>query len=290
MDGGEPLRGLSSAEAAQRLAKDGPNELSRAGAPSLLHTVAEVMKEPMLLLLLAAGVVYLMLGDREEAIALLLSAIVVIAITLVQERKTERALAALRDLSSPRALVIRDGQRVRIPGRDVVRGDLLVIAEGDRVAADAEVEEGAFLEADESLLTGESVPVRKQAGPSPGAEARPGGDDLPFLWAGTLVVRGVGLARVRATGKETEMGRIGTALASIDPGRTPLQQEVTRIVRIVGAVGLAACLALFLGYGLIRGRWLEGLLAGIALAMSALPEEFPVVLTIFMAMGAWRIS
>jgi P-type Ca2+ transporter type 2C len=290
MDGGEPLRGLSSAEATRRLAEDGPNEISRAGAPSFLRTVAEVLKEPMLLLLLAAGVVYLLLGDREEAVALLFSALVVIGITLVQERRTERALAALRDLSSPRALVVRDGERVRIPGRDVVRGDLLVVAEGDRVAADAVLLEGAFLEADESLLTGESVPVRKQPGAAPEEAARPGGDDLPFLWAGTLVVRGVGLARVRATGRTTAMGHIGAALASIDPGRTPLQAEVNRLVRVVGGLGFVACAALFVGYGLMKGKWLEGLLAGIALAMSALPEEFPVVLTIFMAMGAWRIS
>jgi Ca2+-transporting ATPase len=286
----EGTRGLTAAEAARRLAEEGPNDLARPGAPSFLRTIVEVMKEPMLLLLVAAGIVYLLLGDREEAVALLLSAIVVIGITIAQERRTEHALASLRDLTSPRALVVRDGQRVRIAGREVVRGDLLVVSEGDRVAADAVVEEGAFLEADESLLTGESVPVRKRPGPAPEESARPGGDDLPFLWAGTLVVRGTGLARVRATGRRTEMGRIGAALATIDPGRTPLQQEVNRIVRIVGAIGLAACLALFLGYGLMKGRWLEGLLAGIALAMSALPEEFPVVLTIFMAMGAWRIS
>jgi len=284
------LRGLTGAEAAVRLAAEGPNELSRPGARGILHTVADVLKEPMLLLLLAAGTIYLLLGDREEALALLLSAAVVITITLVQERKTERALAALRDLASPQALVVRDGERVRIPGRAVVRGDLLVLGEGDRVAADARLVASAHLEADESLLTGESVPVRKRVVDGEAPPARPGGDDLPFVYAGTLVVRGHGEAVVQATGARTEMGRIGAALAGIEVGRTPLQVEVSRLVRIMAAVGGTACVALVLLHGLRNGEWLQGFLAGIALAMAALPEEFPVVLTIFMAMGAWRIS
>ncbi len=283
-------RGLTGAEAAARLAADGPNELSRDAPRGILRAVADVVKEPMLALLLAAGGVYLLLGDTEEALALLFSALVVVGITLVQERKTERALAALRDLSSPRALVVRDGERVRIPGREVVRGDLLVLAEGDRVAADAVLVEATHVEADESLLTGESVPVRKRVAVGPAPLARPGGDDLPFAYAGTLVVRGHGLAVVEATGARTEMGRIGTALASIDLGRSPLQVEVSRLVRIVAALGGTACIALVLIHGLSRGEWLQGFLAGIALAMAVLPEEFPVVLTIFMAMGAWRIS
>src|SRR5512137_2616275 len=283
-------RGLTGAEAAARLAADGPNELSRDAPRGFLRAVAEVLKEPMLALLLAAGVVYLLLGDTEEALALLFSACVVVGITLAQERKTERALAALRDLSSPRALVIRDGERRRIPGREVVRGDLLAISEGDRVAADCRLVEASHLDADESLLTGESVPVRKRPVKGPAPPSRPGGDDLPFVYAGTLVVRGHGIAVVEATGVRTEMGRIGVALAGIDVGRTPLQTEVSRLVRIVAGLGGAACVALVLLHGLSRGEWLQGFLAGIALAMAVLPEEFPVVLTIFMAMGAWRIS
>ena len=290
MGGAPNARGLTSAEAAARLAADGPNELSHDRARSPLRTLVEVLREPMLVLLLAAGGVYLLLGDRVEAVALLLSALFVIAITLVQERRTERALAALKDLTSPRALVVREGQRVRIPGREVVRGDLLVVSEGDRVAADGRLVEGAHLEADESLLTGESVPVRKRTSTGPVAPAPPGGDDLPFVWAGTLVVRGHGLAVVESTGARTEVGRIGVALAGIETERTPLQKEISRIVRFVFVVGAVACTALVLLHGLRRGDWLQGFLAGIALAMAALPEEFPVVLAIFMAMGAWRIS
>ena len=283
-------RGLTEVESAARLAREGPNELAQDKKGGLLHTISEVMKEPMLLLLVAAGGVYLLLGDLEEALALLFSVLVVIAITLVQERKTERALAALRDLSSPRALVIREAGRRRIPAREVVRGDVLVLSEGDRIPADALLVECAHLEVDESLLTGESAPVRKLMRAEAPAGTRPGGDDLPFVYAGTLVVRGHGLAEVRATGPRSEMGRIGTALAALEPGRTPLQEEVSRMVRIVATVGLLLCAALVVLYGLTRGGWLQGLLAGIALAMAALPEEFPVVLTIFMALGAWRIS
>ncbi|HEX8908450.1 MAG TPA: cation-translocating P-type ATPase, partial [Anaeromyxobacteraceae bacterium] len=240
---------------------------------------------------LAAGAIYLLLGDMEEALTLLSFVVVVIGITVVQERKAEHAVAALRDLSSPRAIVVRGGERRRVAGSEVVRGDLVVLAEGDRVPADAVLVEAANLEADESLLTGESVPVRKRAaaGGAP-SQARPGGDDLPFVYAGTLVVRGHGIAEVRATGARSEMGRIGASLAELDSGRTPLQVEVGRTVRLVALAGAALCVALVLLYGATRGDWLQGLLAGIALAMAVLPEEFPVVLTLFMALGAWRIS
>ena len=285
-----PTGGLSEEEARERLQREGANELGQERPARLLTSIVQVLREPMLLLLLAAGGLYLLLGDRAEALTLLSFVVVVIAITLVQERKTERALAALRDLSSPRALVIRGGVRSRIAGREVVRGDLIVLAEGDRVPADAIVREAAHLEVDESLLTGESVPVRKVAMAAAATDARPGGDDLPFVWAGTLVVRGHALAEVRATGRHTEMGRIGSVLAEVDAGRTLLQEEIGRVVKVIATAGLALCGALVAIYGLTRGDWIHGLLAGIALAMAVLPEELPVVLTVFMALGAWRIS
>ncbi len=284
--------GLSPTEAARRLAAEGPNELSRERRRGLLASAAHVLAEPMLLLLLAAGGIYLALGDLEGALTLLSFVVVVIAITLVQERKTEHAVEALRDLTSPRALVVRGGERRRIAGREVVRGDLLVLAEGDRVPADAVLEEGAHLEVDEALLTGESVPVRKR--PASGGEVSPapspGGDDQPHLYASTLVVKGQGLARVRATGARSEVGRIGVALAALESGPTRLQAEVRRAVKVIAATSLVLCAALVVLHGLLRGDWLQGLLAGVALAMAVLPEELPVVLTVFMALGAWRLS
>ena len=248
----------------------------------------------MFLLLVAGGVLYLILGDVEEALMLLGFVFVVIGITLYQERKTQRALEALRDLSSPRALVIRDGAEKRIAGRDVARGDALVIREGDRVPADAVLLFSSNLLVDESLLTGESLPVTKSAADSaadPNLDMeRPGGEDRPFIYSSTLVVQGYGVAQVRATGVHTEVGKIGKSLQALEQEATPLQKETRRLVRDLAVLGLSLCLIVIVVYGLTRGDWLHGSLAGITLAMAMLPEEFPVVLTIFLALGAWRIS
>ncbi len=284
------LAGLSAWEARQRLEAEGANELPSARRRGPLHLARDVLREPMLLLLVAAGAVYLLLGDTEQALLLLGSIVVIMGITFYQERKTERALEALRDLSSPRALVVRDGRHQRIPGREVVRGDLLVVAEGDRVPADAVLVSGPNVSVDESLLTGESVPVRKVPWEGRAAHRRPGGDDQPFLYSGTLVVRGQGFAQVRATGAHAEIGTIGRALQAVEPEDTPLQRETRQLVRKLATVGVAVCAVFVVVYGLTRGNWLDGLLAGVALAMSLLPEEFPVVLTVFLALGAWRIA
>jgi Ca2+-transporting ATPase len=284
------LVGLSHAEAQRRLRQDGPNELPRREGHGWLGTAREVLREPMILLLLAAGVIYIVLGDREEAILLLASIGLIIGIELYQEGRTEHALEALRVLSSPRALVIREGEQRRIAGRDVVRDDLLVLGEGDRVAADAVLLRCTNLAADESLLTGESVPVRKAARQTGDEARRPGGDDLPYVYSGTLVTSGQGVARVVGTGVESEMGRIGSALRTLGTERTRLEDETDRVVRLLALVALALCGVVVVGDGLARGNLLERLLAGIALAMSLIPEEFPVVLTVFLALGAWRIA
>ena len=284
------LTGLSAPEAAAKLRQVGYNELPSAGPRSVFRITLGILSEPMLLLLVVGGALYFLLGDIREASVLMLFVVVVIAITLYQERKTERALDALRDLSSPRALVIRDGQHKRIAGREVVPGDLLVLSEGDRVAADGVLLSATNFAADESLLTGESVPVRKRAG-EPGEQARrPGGDDLPFVYSGTLVVRGNGIARAQATGTGTELGKIGRSLASLQAEPTLLQKDARRIVRIVAGAALLLCAVLFVAFGLRRGDWSHGLLAAVALAMAILPEELPVVLTVFLALGAWRLS
>jgi Ca2+-transporting ATPase len=282
--------GLSEHEAAQRLRRDGPNELPSSSKRSFLAIVYEVVREPMFLLLVACGILYLFLGDKEEAFLLLGFVFVIIGITLYQERKTERALEALRDLSSPRARVIREGRQQRIAGREVVQGDILILNEGDRVPADAVVLSSVNLSVNESLLTGESVPVRKIAAESPLDMGRPGGDDLPFVYSSTLVVQGQGIAQVQATGFHTEIGRIGKALQTVEQEKTLLQRETGRLVRRFALVGLSLCVLVVIIFGLTRGNWLNGLLAGITLAMAILPEEFPVVLTIFLALGAWRIS
>jgi len=284
------LTGLTSAEAAARLARDGPNELPGKDKRRGWRLLIDVVREPMFLLLIACGGIYLVLGEPEEAVILLGFVGVIIAITFYQERKTERALEALRDLSSPRALVIRGGEQVRIAGRDVVVDDLLSIAEGDRVPADAVLIDGHNISVDESLLTGESVPVRKAVWDGTRTQATPGGDDLPFLFSGTLVVAGKGFARVRATAAETELGKIGAALGTIEQEETRLQKETGTVVKRLAVTGLILCALTIVVFGLSRHDWLQGLLAGITLAMAILPEEFPVVLTVFLALGAYRLS
>ena len=245
----------------------------------------------MLLLLIASGTIYLVLGSLEEALLLIAFASLSVVITVVQESRTERVLETLRDLTSPRALVVRDGAQIRIAGRDVVRGDHVVLAEGDRVPADALLLEASDLLTDESLLTGESVPVRKRVADAQSESApHPGGDDLPFVFSGSLVVRGQALAEVTATGIRSEIGRIGLALRNVELEPPRLQKQMLRVVRVFGTLGGAVALLVVALYGLYRGTWIEGILAGIAVGMSMLPEEFPVVLTVFMAMGAWRIS
>ncbi len=284
------IKGLSETEASERLKEEGYNELPSAKSRSVLAIALEVMKEPMFLLLVACGVLYLILGDMGEALMLLGFVFVVIGITLYQERKTERALEALRDLSSPRALVIRDGQEKRIAGREVVRGDIIVISEGDRVPADGIILSSVNLSADESLLTGESVPVRKISSEEAAEMVRPGGDDSPCVYSSTLVVQGQAIVRVEGTGMKTEIGKIGKALQTLEPEGTLLQKETGKLVRNLAIAGACLFVIVVIAYGLTRGDWLNGFLAGITLAMAILPEEFPVVLTIFLALGAWRIS
>lgn len=282
--------GLSTAEAARRLARDGPNTLPGDGRRTWRTIAVDAAREPMFLLLLAAGVLYLFLGDLLEGAFLFAMVFVTIGMTLYQEGKTERALYALRELGSPRALVLRDGAPVHVDSRTVVLGDILVVSEGDRVPADGTLLEGTEVEVDESLLTGESLPVHKQAGVPTSTPPRPGGEDTSALYSGTLLVHGHGLVLVTATGPQTEIGRIGRALASISAERSPLQKQTSRLVRVFAVTGACMSILLVVLLGLRSGNWLESILAGIALSMSMLPEEFPVVLTVFPALGAWRLA
>ena len=274
--------GLTSAEATARLRQDGPNCLPTAAHTRWLKLVLDVATEPMFLMLLAAGAIYVALGDPAEAMFLLGFVVMVIVLTLVQQHRTERALDALRELSAPRALVVRDGISQRIAAREVVRGDCLILSEGDRVAADAVLIEGE-LEADESLLSGESIPVTR----------RPAGDrSVPTgrVCAGTVITRGAAHAEVIATGAQTQIGRIGLSLSTTLEPRSPLQDVSRRVVRWVGLVAIGLATAQTLAAWWQGEVLLTSLLAGLALAMAILPEEIPVILTIFLALGAWRIA
>ncbi|MFH1101178.1 MAG: cation-translocating P-type ATPase [Methanobacteriota archaeon] len=290
VDEQKEFQGLSDEEAKKRIQRDGYNELPSTKKRSLLTIAWNVIREPMFILLIASGLLYLFLGDHEEAVMLLGFVFVIIGITLYQERKTERALEALRDLSSPRAFVIRDGIERRIPGCEVVVDDILIISEGDRVPADAVILSSSHLSVDESLLTGESAPVRKIPWDGVTKKTHPGGDDTAYMYSGTLVVQGQGIARAYAIGLQTEMGQIGKTLQTLDSEDTQLQRETRRFVKNFALLGVILCFMVIIVYGITRCDWMAGLLAGITLAMAILPEEFPVVLTVFLSLGAWRLS
>jgi Ca2+-transporting ATPase len=286
----DKVTGLSSVDVSVKLKEEGFNELPSEEKRSVLKIAFSVIKEPIFLLLVASGSIYFLLGDVTEGLVLMSFVFVVMGITVYQEQKTEKALDALKTLSSPRALVIRDGKQMRIPGREVVSGDIMILAEGDRVPADSILLSSNNLMVDESLLTGESVPVRKIAWDGQEQQWRPGGDDQPYVYSGTLVTQGQAVLEVKATGARTEMGKIGTVLQKVERDDTRLKQEVSHIVRNSAIFGLSLCALVIIVYGFTRLDWIEGILAGITLAMALLPEEFPVVLTIFLALGAWRMS
>lgn len=285
--------GLDDDEAGRRLAAQGPNEIGDRERHGLLSTLRGVATEPMFLLLLVAAAIYLVLGDLGEGLLLAFFALVTVGLVILQERRSEHALDALRVLASPQVRVVRGGRVRRIPARELVTGDSVLVGEGERLAADGILREAGGLAVDESLLTGESVPVRKQA--SPDAPARidtdaAGGDDTPFVYAGTLAVAGHGMVEVVATGRQTHVGRIGASLAGIEPAPTPLQRHLRRLVQVFGAAAVATSAALVVWYGVVRGDWMQGVLSAIALGMAMLPEEFPMALAVFLALGAWRLA
>jgi len=287
----EHFTGLCAQEAATRLRAEGPNALPRPARRTGWKIVADVLREPMFAMLMLGGGIYLALGSLHEALILMVFATFSVSIAVVQDLRSEHVLEALRSLASPRALVIRDGQRIRVAGTDVVRGDIMIVSEGDRIAADAIVRETTDLRVDESALTGESVPVSKrQCLDTAQANARPGGDNSPHIFAGTLIVGGHGIAEVTATGPRSQIGAIGVSLNAIKAERPRTEIEMKRLVRIWALLGFIASVGAVALYVSMRGQWLEAILAGIALGMTMLPEEFPLVYSVFMVMGAWRIS
>ena len=276
-------RGLSSEEASARLSQHGFNELPAAQPKNIWRIVAEVMREPMFLLLIACGTLYMLLGEVGEGAILLSSTLVIIFITFYQYRKTERALDALRSLASPRALVMRDGLEIRIPGRELVPDDVVLLHEGDRVPADALVLDSNHLCVDESLLTGEAMPVEKlPLGKHP--------DDTQHVYSGTLVVSGRARVCVTHTGTNTRFGSIGKAIESIEQDSTRLQKEMAVLIRRLFIIGGVLSVLVVLAFYFTKGNFIASLLNGLAASMAFLPEEFPVVLTIFLALGAWRLS
>ncbi|ADG08630.1 cation-translocating P-type ATPase [Caulobacter segnis] len=285
--------GLTEAEAARRLAEFGPNALPRAVGRGLAEILLDTLREPMFLLLIGAAGLYLVLGDLGEGLFLMAGAVATIGLVVLQEARSERALSALRDLSQPHARVVRDGVEVRLAARDLVPGDIILIGEGERLPADGVLLGGDVLSIDESALTGESAPVSKRPlteGEAVDADAQPGAETGPYLFSGALVVRGQAVARVERTGGRTALGRIGVSLAAIEHQPTPLQKTAGRLVTLLGGLAIAFCAVVAIAYGLMRGDWVGGVLAGVTVAIALIPEEFPMVLAVFLALGAGRLA
>ena len=277
------IEGLSTREVTSRQKRFGYNELPNRDDKNILKIIIGLITEPMISLLLVTVGIYFLLGDRNEAILLLLSFFGIIAIELYQESKTEKSLEALRNLSSPICEVIRNGKKITIPGRELVTGDIILLSEGSRVPADAKLISAENLKVDESLLTGESESVEKHTRNIKDFRTN-------SVFSGTLVVKGHGIAEVASIGRSTEIGKIGVSLKSIDTEKTLLQKEVNKVVKLVATMAIGASTLLILIYWVQRGDFVHGLLAGLTLAIAILPEEFPVVLTIFLTLGAWRLA
>ena len=284
--------GLSTAQVQSLLAQHGANEVPDPKKRGAVQLIKKMVTEPMFLLLISCGLIYLLLGNPQEALMLLGFVVVVMGITFVQQHRADSSLNALRALSAPQALVIRDGQQVKIPGRELVPGDLILLSEGDRIPADIALIETSTLMVDESMLTGESVPVMKQAvvalDPS---SAENTNDPAAMAYSGTLVTQGSARGQVVATGRSSKLGQLGTSLDALVQQSTAIEIETQRVVRHVALGGLMLAGALAVIYWLMtNGDWLKGILAGITLAMAVIPEEIPVILTIFLSLGAWRLA
>jgi Ca2+-transporting ATPase len=277
------MHGLSSSEAEKQLKTFGYNQLPASKPKNNWKLILDVMQEPMFLLLIGCSVLYIILGDYREGIILFSSISLIIFITFYQHRKTEKALESLRKLSSPKASVMRDGVAVDVPSREVVPGDIMVLREGDRVAADAKVLETINLTVDESMLTGESIAVAKELFTNEG-------ESKGEIYSGTLVVQGTGYAEVFATGLKTQFGQIGISLENIEQKETRLQKEMKILIRNLFLIGAFLCVTVVIAFYLTRGNFIFALLNGLAATMAILPEEFPVILTVFLALGAWRLS
>jgi len=287
---GHNFTGLTEEQVKEKQLKNGYNELPKEKSGGFIKQVVGIFKEPMFMLLIICGTLYMILGDIQEGFMLLGFVVFIMGIEFYQERKTGKALEALKEMSSPHAVVIRDRKEIKIPCREIVVGDLVVFSEGERVPADGIVMHSINLQVDESLLTGESVPVRKVESDGTETLTSPGGDDLPFVFSGTMIIQGNGVAQVTKIGAETEIGKIGKALGDVREESTNLKIELNALVKKLALVGALLCLIVVVVFFLTRGSLLNGILAGLTLAMAVIPEEFPVILTVFMALGAWRMS
>jgi len=275
----EIVIGLNSSEAKRRLARYGYNELTEASnGKSMLSLIFKVIKEPMFLLLIFCGSLYMILGDYQEGFILLCSIFLIITITIVQHHKTEKALAELKKLNVFKVMVIRNQKHVEIPARELVPGDCVCLNEGQRIPADGLIIQSDGFFVDESILTGESMHLFKSF------------ENENKLFCGCLIVRGDGIMEVTSTGMATEIGKIGKSLSSISSELSPLQIQLRKLIEKLSIVAVAICLLIVAAYYFNSTGFVQSVLNGLTAAMAILPEEFPVVLTVFTILGSWKLS
>lgn len=271
------LTGLTQAEAKTLLATYGANRIAAPKLRSVFAIILGTLKEPMFMFMLSAAALYLVVGDLAEGAFLVAAACVSMGLVVFQDARSEDALNALRDLVAPQAHVIRGGITQVVPAEDLVPGDIVILSAGERFPADANLISDGLITVDESVLTGEAVPVTKQTFVE------------TALFAGTMIVSGEGLARVRETGNRTRIGAIGANLTGAIE-QTPLQKTTGRLVIWLSLAAFVVCVVIVVAYGLLRGDWVAGGLAGLTAAIALLPEEFPLVLAVFLAIGSQRLA
>ena len=288
------LNGLTAAEAKQRQQQYGKNELKPQKKESFFRKVLHILCEPMFLLLIIAAVIYFILGEPRDGAIMLIFVVGMISIDVIQEWKTDKTLNALKDLSAPHVTVIREGKEQTIASVDLVPGDLMQIFEGVKIPADGAVLRCADLCVDESSLTGEAEGVWKVT--SEAAEPTSDYWRKDYCYAGTLVTQGTATVEVEKIGAETEYGKIGMGIAAAPQEDTPLQKQTGRLVKTCAVIAgvLLLLVGIFTWLNLpdhsFRDRLVESILSGVTLAMAMIPEEFPVILTVFLSMGAWRLA
>ncbi|HEX5800335.1 MAG TPA: HAD-IC family P-type ATPase, partial [Gaiellaceae bacterium] len=282
-------RGLGGEEAARRLAEHGPNEIQAARRVPPWRLLLDQFKNVLILILLVAVALSAALGHATEAVVVTVIVLFAVVLGFVQEYRAERAIEALRELAAPTATVVRDGEEVELPARDLVPGDLVLVQAGDKVPADARVTESVNLQVEEAALTGESVPVSKRTEALDGEDVAVA-DRRNSLFAGTAVTYGRGRSLVVATGMETEFGRIAHLLQGIETAKTPLQRNLDRVAGVLARAGLAVVLVV-VALGLLRDEpFVEMLLFGTALAVAVVPEALPAVVTISLTLAATRMA
>lgn len=288
------VAGLTTAEAKRRQQQYGKNELTSQKKTGFFRKMLHILCEPMFLLLLIAAVIYFILGEPRDGAVMLVFVVGMISIDIVQEWKTDRTLNALKDLSAPHVVVIRDGAEQTIASADLVPGDLMMICEGVKIPADGVIVKCADLCVDESSLTGEAVGVWKVTAENAGTNTDYWRRD--YCYAGTLVTQGTATVLVDQIGAATEYGKIGAHVAAAPEEPTPLQKQTGKLVKTCAAIAgvLFLLVGVFTWFNLpdhtFTARLIESVLSGVTLAMAMIPEEFPVILTVFLSMGAWRLA